>query len=111
GRVLARSPRRAASARGGEQQARPFFAAPRHHGQRNMRAMPYLPAALAALAAIAASPEPPAGVIPPEPVRTEAFARFLAGRDALDAQRWTDAETEFRAATSLIPGLPLAHYG
>ena len=48
---------------------------------------------------------------PAEAVRVEAFARFMAGRDALAAQRWTDAETEFRATVALIPGLPLAHYG
>ena len=72
-----------------------------------MRAMPHL---LAALAGVLASPEPPAAV-PPDAVRAEAFARFMAGRDALAAQRWTDAETEFRAAVSLIPGLPLVHYG
>ena len=53
----------------------------------------------------------PSAAPPADGVRVEAFARFVAGRDALAAQRWTDAETEFRAATSLIPGLPLAHYG
>ncbi len=40
-----------------------------------------------------------------------AFDRFAAGRDALAAKRWGDAETEFGAAVRLQPGLAVAHYG
>jgi len=62
------------------------------------------------LVGVLASP-PPSAAPPSEPGRAEAFERFMAGRDALAAQRWTDAETEFRAALTLAPGLALAHYG
>ena len=43
--------------------------------------------------------------------RVMAFDRFAAGRDALVAKRWGDAETEFGAAVRLQPGLAVAHYG
>ncbi len=43
--------------------------------------------------------------------RVMAFDRFAAGRDALVAKRWADAETEFGAAVRLQPGLAVAHYG
>jgi tetratricopeptide (TPR) repeat protein len=71
-------------------------------------AVPYL---LAAMLAVVASPEPSAVVPSPDATRAEAFVRFLAGREALAAQQWSEAEAAFRAATRLEPGLALAHYG
>ena len=61
----------------------------------------------AALALPVAVPSPS----PPGATRTEALAHFAAGRDALQARRWPEAEVAFRRATSLEPGLALAHYG
>jgi tetratricopeptide (TPR) repeat protein len=55
----------------------------------------------------AAPPSPSAN----EAARVMAFDRFAAGRDALAAKRWADAEAEFGAAVRLQPGLALAHYG
>jgi len=61
--------------------------------------------ALLAGAGVAAPPD--AG----EAARTLAFDRFAAGRDALNAKRWSDAETAFGEAIRLLPGLGIAHYG
>src|SRR5689334_12608863 len=58
----------------------------------------------------AATPSAPSPAGSPDVARAEAFARFTAGRDALTAERWTDAEKEFRAAIALAPDLALAHY-
>lgn len=60
-----------------------------------------------ALRAGAPAPPPNAG----EAARVMAFDRFAAGRDALIAKRWADAETAFGEALRLQPGLALAHYG
>jgi tetratricopeptide (TPR) repeat protein len=43
--------------------------------------------------------------------RVMAFDRFAAGREALSAKRWAEAETEFGSAVRLQPGLAVAHYG
>jgi tetratricopeptide (TPR) repeat protein len=56
-------------------------------------------------------PAPPPSPNANEAARVMAFDRFAAGRDALSAKRWADAEAEFGAAVRLQPGLALAHYG
>jgi tetratricopeptide (TPR) repeat protein len=43
--------------------------------------------------------------------RVMAFDRFTAGREALGAKRWAEAEAEFGNALRLQPGLAVAHYG
>ena len=79
---------------------------------RTVRPMPMLSLAATPLLALvlgagAPAPSPNAG----EAARVMAFDRFAAGRDALTAKRWADAETEFGDALRLQPGLALAHYG
>ena len=54
---------------------------------------------------LAASPSPA------EAAREMAMGRFEAGRDALAARRWTDAEAAFVDAIRLRPTLAVAHYG
>jgi len=56
----------------------------------------------------AAPPAPPDAAAA---ARQMAMGRFEAGRDALAARRWTDAESAFVEAIRLQPGLALAHYG
>jgi tetratricopeptide (TPR) repeat protein len=43
--------------------------------------------------------------------RVMAFDRLTAGREALGAKRWAEAEAEFGNALRLQPGLAVAHYG
>jgi hypothetical protein len=66
--------------------------------------MPMLSLAAAAVLALVvgagpAVPSPNAG----EAARVMAFDRFAAGRDALSAKRWADAETAFGKAVRLQP--------
>jgi tetratricopeptide (TPR) repeat protein len=70
--------------------------------------MPALAAlALAALGGAIAQPSPD----PQEAARILAFTRLAAGRDALVARRFAEAEEEFGEAVRLQPGLALAYYG
>jgi tetratricopeptide (TPR) repeat protein len=63
------------------------------------------------LAPLARAGAPAASPNAADAARVMAFDRFAAGRDALVAKRWGDAETEFGAAVRLQPGLAVAHYG
>jgi tetratricopeptide (TPR) repeat protein len=65
-------------------------------------------AAEAWLAAAAAGAPPPN---PADAARAMALGRFEAGRDALAAHRWADAESAFLDAIRLQPRLALAHFG
>jgi tetratricopeptide (TPR) repeat protein len=75
------------------------------------RPMPLVAALALAVAGLAATP---AG--PPSPTATGAawamaLDRFGAGRDALAAKRWAEAEAAFLEAIRLQPSLAVAHYG
>jgi tetratricopeptide (TPR) repeat protein len=63
------------------------------------------------LAPLAGAGAPPTSPNAADAARVMAFDRFAAGRDALVAKRWADAEAEFGAAIRLQAGLALAHYG
>jgi len=68
-------------------------------------------AAALLVAPLARAGAPAASPNAADAARVMAFDRFAAGRDALVAKRWVDAETEFGAAVRLQPGLAVAHYG
>jgi tetratricopeptide (TPR) repeat protein len=68
-------------------------------------------AATPVLALVLGAGAPASSPNPGEAARVMAFDRFGAGRDALSAKRWADAEKEFGDAIRLQPGLALAHYG
>lgn len=68
-------------------------------------------AAALLLAPLAGAGAPAASPNAADAARVMAFDRFAAGRDALVAKRWADAETEFGTAVRLQPGLAVAHYG
>jgi tetratricopeptide (TPR) repeat protein len=53
----------------------------------------------------------PASPHPADAGREMALGRFEAGRDALAAHRWADAESAFLDAIRLQPRLGLAHFG
>jgi len=63
------------------------------------------------LGSLAGASAPAASPNAADAARVMAFDRFAAGRDALVAKRWGDAETAFGAAVRLQPGLAVAHYG
>ena len=71
--------------------------------------MPSLVLMAAPLLSLLAAPPPSPNAS--EAARVMAFDRFAAGRDALGAKRWADAEAAFGEAVRLQPGLALAHYG
>jgi tetratricopeptide (TPR) repeat protein len=73
--------------------------------------MPSLALVAPILALLARAAAPPPSPNAGEAARVMAFDRFTAGRDALSAKRWADAETAFGEAVRLQPGLALAHYG
>jgi tetratricopeptide (TPR) repeat protein len=72
-----------------------------------MLSMAATPVLALVLGAGAAPPSPNAG----EAARVMALDRFAAGRDALNAKRWADAEAAFGEALRLQPGLAIVHYG
>jgi tetratricopeptide (TPR) repeat protein len=80
--------------------------------------MPPLPLITALAVVWVATADAPASPVPPRrppspsaAAREEAIVRFKAGRDALDAKNWGEAEAEFRVSARLAPGLAVAHYG
>jgi len=67
--------------------------------------------AAAVLALVAGAGAPAQSPSADDAARVMAFDRFAAGREALGAKRWAEAEAEFGNALRLQSGLAVAHYG